>query len=74
MNINSFSALSISVNNTLKYYDSKTLNKKLILMGGTMKLFQELLGHEIFSSMVPWVAKYFLEICKTLWPPPLLHI
>ena len=60
---------------TLKCYDSQDLKEKLKLMGRVMKFFsKKLLGHEIFSSMVPWATlqNIFLKICKTLHPhhPP----
>ena len=52
--------LNISVNITLKNYDSQGLNEKLKLMGEAMKFFsKKVLGHEIFSSMVPWATKHF---------------
>ena len=35
--INSFSALNITVNTTLKYYHNQALNKNINLMGGAMK-------------------------------------
>ena len=62
VNINSFCDLSITVNTTLKYYYMQALDKKLKLMGGAMKyFFTKLLGHEIFSSMVPWAMRFFLR-------------
>ena len=39
MNINTFSALNISVNATLNNYDSQGLNGKLKLMGCAMIFF-----------------------------------
>ena len=39
VSINSFSALNIIVNTTLKYYYKQALNKKLKLMGGAMHFF-----------------------------------
>ena len=52
--VNFLSDLNIAVSTTLKYNHKQALNKKLKLMGGAMKYFPEnLLGHEIFSSMVP---------------------
>ena len=57
-----FSDLNITVSTTLKYYHKQTSNKKLKLMGDAMKYFREkLLGHEIFSSMVPWAMNLFLK-------------
>ena len=45
---------------TLKYYHKQALNKKLELMGRTLKYFsKKLLGHELFSFMVPWAAIFF---------------
>ena len=45
---------------TLKYYHKQALNKKLELMGRTLKYFLEkLLSHELFSFMVPWAAIFF---------------
>ena len=65
VNINSFCHLNINSFcdlNTLKYYYKQALNKKLKLMRWAMKYFStKLLGHEIFSSMVPWAMKYFLK-------------
>ena len=60
VNIKLFSDLSISLNTTLKYYDSQGLNKKLKLMGGAMKFFS-IKGYEIFNSKVPLATKYFLK-------------
>ena len=62
VNINYFSALNISVNTTLKCYHSQGLNEKLKLMGGATIFFsKKLLGHEIFSSMVPWFKQNIFE-------------
>ena len=62
VNISFFSPLDTNVNTTLKYYQEQVLSKELTLMGGTMKCFaKKLLGHEIFSSMIPWAKKYFLK-------------
>ena len=62
-----FSDLNITVSTTLNYYHKQASNKKLKLMGGAMKYFREkLLGHEIFSSMVPWAAKFFLKNLSNL--------
>ena len=58
VNIKLFSDLSISLNTTLKYYDSQGLNKKLKLMGGAMKFFSKK-DYEIFNSKVPLATKYF---------------
>ena len=58
VNISSFSPLNNNVNTTLKYYRKPALNEKLKLMGGAMKYFaKKLLGHVIFSSMIPWATK-----------------
>ena len=58
VNISSFSPLNTSVNTILKYYYKHALNKKLKLMGGAKKFFtKKLLGHETFSSMIPWATK-----------------
>ena len=64
--------LNITVNTTLKYCYRQALNKKLKLIGGTMKYFpRKLLGHKILRSMVSWATKFFFwKICKTLWPSP----
>ena len=60
--VNFFSDLNISVSPNLKFYHNQALNKKLKLMARAMKYFPEkLLGHEIFSSMVPWDTKCFLK-------------
>ena len=62
VSVNFFSDLNITVSTTLKYYHKQVLNKKLKLMGGAMKYFpKELLGHEIFRSMVSWATKFFLK-------------
>ena len=62
LNIKYFRTLNISVNTTLKYYESQGLNEKLKLMGGTLKPFsKKLMGHKIFISTVSWVTKYFLK-------------
>ena len=68
VNISLFSPLNINVTTTLKYYCKQALNKKLNLMGGTMKFFmnitffmKKLQDYEIFSSKIPWVKKYFLK-------------
>ena len=58
VNISTFSPLNTNV----KYFRKQALKKKLKLMGGVMKFFtKNLLGYEIFSSMVPWATKYFLK-------------
>ena len=63
MNISSFSPMDSNVNTALKYCRKQTLNKKPKLMGAAMNFFtKKLLGHEIFSSMIPWATKYFLKI------------
>ena len=64
VNINFFSDLKIeiTVSTTLKCYYKKTLNKKLKLSGGAMKYFpKQLLGYEIYRSMVSWATKRFLK-------------
>ena len=62
VNISSFIPLNTNVNTTLKYYRKQALNKKLKLMGGVIKFFtKKLLGHEIFSSVVPRATKYFFK-------------
>ena len=66
--------LNISVNITLKNYDSQGLIEKLKLMGEAMKFFsKKVLGHEIFSSMVPGLQNIFQKNCKSLGPPSLSH-
>ena len=63
--------LNISVNITLKNYDSQGLNEKLKLMGEAMKFFsKKVLGHEIFS---PGLQNIFQKNCKSLGPPSLSH-
>ena len=58
MNINSFDPL----NTTLKYYRKQAaLKKKLKVMGEAIFFTKMLLGHKIFSSMVPWAMKEFLK-------------
>ena len=66
VNVNWFEYYTEST--TLKYYHRQALNKKLELMGRTLKFFPEKLqGHELFSFMVPWAAIFFLKkTCKTL--------
>ena len=63
VNITSLGALDISMNTTLKHYDSQGLNEKLKLMVETLKeLFsKKLLGHVIYTSMIPWSTKYFFK-------------
>ena len=57
-NISSFSPLNNNVSTTLRYYHKPALNKKLKLIGGTIKYFTKMqLGHEIFSSIIPWATK-----------------
>ena len=54
MNISSFSLLNTNVNTTLKYCRKQALNKELRLIGGVIRFFtKKLLGHEMYSSMVP---------------------
>ena len=56
VNVNFFSDLKF------EYCYKKALNKKLKLMGGTMKFFsKKFLGHEIFRSMVSWATKIVLK-------------
>ena len=58
VNVNWFEYYTEST--TLKYYHRQALNKKLELMGRTLKYFPEKLqGHELFSFMVPWAAIFF---------------
>ena len=60
VNVNFYSDLNFTVSTTLKYHHKQALNRKLKLVGRTMKYFLEkLLGHEIFSSMVSWATKFF---------------
>ena len=52
--ISSFTPLNVKVNTSLKYYSKQNLKKKVKLMGWAMNFFtKKLLGHEIFSSMIP---------------------
>ena len=58
------SPLNISFNiiTTLKYYDSQGLNEEQKLTGAYTKFFlKKLLGHEIFSPIILWATKIFLE-------------
>ena len=56
-----YSDVNITVSTTLKYYYKQALSKNLNLMGRSMKyILEELLDHEIFSSMVPWATNLFL--------------
>ena len=58
------SPLNISFNiiTTLKYYDSQGLNEEQKLTGACTKFFlKKLLGHEIFSPIILWATKIFLE-------------
>ena len=58
--LSSFNLLNTIVNTILKYYCRQALNKEPKLIG-VMKCFtKKLLGHEIYSSMVPWATKYLL--------------
>ena len=64
VNVNFFSDLKFELNITvginLKYCYKKALNKKLKLMGEVKKYFRKnLLGHEIFRSMVFWTTNLF---------------
>ena len=62
MNISSFSPLNTNVNTALKNYLKQDLNIKVKLIRGNMKFFtKNLLGQEIFSSMIPWARNYFLK-------------
>ena len=67
VNINSYIALNISVNTTLKYPEiiqssRQDLNKTLKLMRVVTNAFlKKLLGHDIFRSMVPCVTKFHLK-------------
>ena len=62
MNISSFSPLNTNVNTALKNYLKQDLNIKVKLIRGNMKFFtKNLLGQEIFSSMIPWATNYFLK-------------
>ena len=62
VNISPFSLLNTNVNNTLKYYRKQALSKEPRLIGGIMKFFtKKLLGHEIYSSMVPCATKCFFK-------------
>ena len=62
VNVNFVSDLNITLSTTLKYYHKQAINKKLKLMGRAMKYFaKNLLGHEIFSSMVSWATKFCLK-------------
>ena len=62
VNISSFSPLNTNANTTLKYYHKQALNKKLKLIRGAMTFFtKNLLGQEIFSSMIPLGIKTFFE-------------
>ena len=65
---NDFLNITVNVNwfeyyterTTLKYYHKQALNKKLELMGRTLKYFWEkVVGHELFSLMVSWAAIFF---------------
>ena len=62
VNISSFSPLNTNVNTILKYYHKQALNKKQKLIRGAMTFFtKNLLGQEIFSSMIPLSMKTFFE-------------
>ena len=62
MNISSFSPLNTNVNTALKNYLKEALNTKVKLIRGAMKFFtKNLLGQEIFSSMILWATNYFLK-------------
>ena len=62
VNISSFSPLHTNANTILKYYHKQALNKKLKLIRGAMTFFtKNLLGQEIFSSMIPLGIKTFFE-------------
>ena len=69
VNINSFSALNISVNTTLKYYGSQSLNENLKLMGGAMKcLLKSYWTIIYFALWSPRLQDVFWKNCKTLLP------
>ena len=69
VNINSFSALNISVNTTLKYYGSQSLNENLKLMGGAMKsLLKSYWTIIYFALWSPRLQDAFWKKCKTLLP------
>ena len=71
VNINAIITLNIPVNTTLKYYYSQALNEKLKLMEGTINFFsKKLLDHEIFSSMIHWATKFYLEKLENPPVPP----
>ena len=78
MNIDSSSALNITVNATLNItliiifllVEMRLLIEKLKLMGGAMKSFsKKLLRHINCSSMVLWSMNLFWKILKNVWPP-----
>ena len=66
VNISSFSSLNTNVNTSLKYYRKQSLNKKLKLMEGTMKLFTK--SYWTIKYLALWspaLRHFFWKICKT---------
>ena len=62
VNVNFVSDLNITLSTTLKYYHKQAINRKVKLMGRAMKYFpKNLLGHEIFSSMVSCATNFCLK-------------
>ena len=54
--------ISLNIITILKYYGSQGLNEELKLTGGDTNFFlKKLLGHEIFSPIILWATKIFLE-------------
>lgn len=65
VSINSFSALNITINTTMKYYQNQALNKKLKLIGVTMKfIWKKLLCHEILALWSPGLQVIFEKFVK----------
>ena len=70
VNISSFSSLNTNVNTSLKYYRKQSLNKKLKLMEGTMKLFtKSYWAIKYLALWSPGLRHFFWKICKTNRPP-----
>ena len=70
VNISSFSSLNTNVNTSLKYYCKQSLNKKLKLMEGTMKLFtKSYCALKYLALWSPGLRHFFWKICKTNRPP-----
>ena len=70
VNISSFSSLNTNVNTSLKYYCKQSLNKKLKLMEGTMKLFtKSYWAIKYLALWSPGLRHFFWKICKTNRPP-----